>query len=155
MTSKTQSNQNISLAALTDKLDFYFGQKAPAMPENIKEFIVKYSPYLIIVALVFALPALLLAFGLTTVAMPFAYVNGFHSGFTFSITALISLIALVLEVMALPGLFKRTKKSWTFLYYSSLVTILGYLLSFNLGSLIIGGAICLYILFQIRSYYKN
>lgn len=146
---------NKYLTQIESKLDLYFGKKAPAMPENIKELIVKYSPYLIIAVLVFSLPALLLAFGLTTIAMPFAYTNGINSGFSFSITALVTLLALVLQVMAIPGLLKRTKKSWEFMFYASLVSLLSSVLSLNLGSIIIGGAISFYILFQIKSYYKN
>lgn len=146
---------NKYLTQVEEKLDLYFGKKAPAMPENIKELIVKYSPYLALVMLIFAIPALLLAFGLTTIALPFAYVSGVHTGFSFSLTALISLVALVLEVMAIPGLFKRTKKAWQYMFYASLLSILSYVLALNIGSLIISGAISFYILFQIKSFYKN
>jgi Na+/melibiose symporter-like transporter len=146
---------NKYLTQIEAKLDLYFGKKAPAMPENIKEFIVKYSPYLYLVLLVITLPLILTAFGLTTIAMPFAYVSGLHSGFSFSFTALISLAALILGVMAVPGLFKRTKKSWQYMFYASLLSILSYLLNLRLGDLIINGIISFYILFQIKSYYKN
>lgn len=146
---------NKYLTQIEEKLNLYFGKKAPAMPENIKELIVKYSPYLAVAVLIFALPAILFAFGISTFAMPFAYVGGFHRGFSFSFIALISLIALVFEVMAIPGLFKRTKKSWQYMFYASLISLLSSLLSLDLGSIIIGGAISFYILFQIRSYYKN
>lgn len=147
-------NKNI-LVQVEEKLDLYFGKKAPVMPENIKELIVKYSPYIAIAVLVFSLPALLFAFGLTSVAMPFAYMNGVRSGFSFSITSLITLAALVFQVIAIPGLLKRTKQSWKYMFYASLISLLSSLLSLDLGSLIIGGAISFYILFQIKSYYKN
>lgn len=147
-------NKNI-LVQVEEKLDLYFGKKAPVMPENIKELIVKYSPYIAIAVLVFSLPALLFAFGLTSVAMPFAYMNGVRSGFSFSITSLITLAALVFQIIAIPGLLKRTKQSWKYMFYASLISLLSSLLSLDLGSLIIGGAISFYILFQIKSYYKN
>ncbi|HWS49301.1 MAG TPA: hypothetical protein VN174_04605 [Candidatus Methanoperedens sp.] len=147
-------NKNI-LVQIEEKLDLYFGKKAPVMPENIKELIVKYSPYIAIAVLVFSLPALLLAFGLTSVAMPFAYMNSIRSGFSFSITSLITLAALVFQVIAIPGLLKRTKQSWRYMFYASLISLLSALLNLDLGSLIIGGAISFYILFQIKSYYKN
>lgn len=146
---------NKYLSQIEEKLELYFGKKAPSMPENIKEAIVKYGPYLSIIMLVFSLPALLLAFGLTTVAMPFAYVGSLHTGFSFSFTALISLMALVLEVIAIPGLFKRSKKSWKYMFYASLLSLLSSILALNLGSVVIGGAISFYILFQIKSLYKN
>jgi hypothetical protein len=146
---------NKYLNLIEEKLDLYFGKKAPAMPENIKEAIVKYSPYLSIIVLLFTLPAILFAFGLSSLVMPFAYVNGIHTGFSFSITALISLASLVFEILAIPGLFKRTKQSWKLMFYASLLSLLSSLLSLSLGSLIIGGVVSFYILFQIRSYYKN
>ena len=135
--------------------NLYFGKKAPAMPENVKEFIVKYSPYLYLLVLILTIPAILLAFGLTAVAMPLAYVGGFQSGFSFSVTALISLAALVLGAMAIPGLFKRTQMSWKYMFYASLLSLLSYLLDLKLASVIINGIISFYILFQIKSYYKN
>ena len=146
---------NKYLSQIEEKLELYFGKKAPSMPENIKELIVKYSPYLSIIMLLLALPALLLAFGLTTIAMPFAYVGNLHTGFSFSFTALLSLISLILEVMAIPGLFKRSKKSWKYMFYASLISLLSSILALNLSSVVIGGAISFYILFQIKALYKN
>lgn len=147
-------NKNF-LVQIEEKLDLYFGKKAPAMPENVKELIVKYSPYLIVVVLVISLPALLLAFGLTSVALPFAYMDGVRSGFSFSISAIVALAALVFQGIAIPGLFKRTKQAWTFMFYGSLLSLLSSLLKFDLGSLIIGGVISFWVLFQIKALYKN
>jgi hypothetical protein len=146
---------NKYLSQVEEKLNLYFGKKAPSMPENIKEFIVKYSPYLSIVMLIFAIPAILISFGLVTFAIPLAYLSSVHTGFTFSITALISLASLVFEAIAIPGLFKRTRQSWQYMFYASLLSLLSYLLAFNIGSLIISGAISFYILFQIKALYKN
>jgi len=155
MNTKTSGDWKKMLADFINTLDLYFGKKAPTMPENIKELIVKYSPYLSIIMLVLTLPAILFAFGITGLIMPFAYANSFRTGFSFSFSALISLVAMALEIAAIPGLFKRTKKSWEYLFYASLVGLLSSLLSLNLSSLIIGGVISFYILFQVRSYYKN
>jgi len=146
---------NKYLSQVEEKLNLYFGKKAPAMPENIKEFIVKYSPYLGIIMLIFAIPAILLSFGLASFMMPLAYISSIHTGFTFSITALISLASLVFEAIAIPGLFKRTKQSWQYMFYASLLSLLSYFLALNFASLIVSGAISFYILFQIKSLYKN
>ena len=146
---------NKYLTEIENKLDLYFGKKAPTMPESIKELIVKYSPYVIIIALVLSLPALLVAFGLGSFFAPVAYVSGVKNVFNFSYLAIFSLASLVLEVMALPGLFKRTKKSWQFMFYATLVSLLGDLVGLSLINLIISALISFYILFQIKSYYKN
>ncbi|HNY04427.1 MAG TPA: hypothetical protein PKI92_01580 [Candidatus Woesebacteria bacterium] len=132
--------KNKYLTQIEKTLDLYFGKKAPPIPENIKELIVKYSPYFIILTIV-----LTLAFGF----------RGFRTAYNFSPWGLLSLVALILEGMAIPGLLKRTRLSWEYLFYASLVSLLSNLLSINLGSLIIGGAISFYLLFQIKSYYKN
>jgi len=63
-------------------------------------------------------------------------------------------ISVVLEFLAVPGLFKKTRQGWNFVYYSALVSVLYSLVSFNLGGLIIGALISFYILFQVRTYYK-
>lgn len=137
--------KNKYLTQIEDTLDLYFGKKAPPMPENIKELIVKYSPYLIILAIVLTFPSLLLAFGL----------RSFGAVYNFSLWGLLGLTALVIQAIAIPGLLKRTKESWMLMFYASLISLISSLLSFNLGSLIIGGIFSFYILFQIKSYYKN
>jgi len=144
---------NKYLTQIEEKLDLYFGKKAPAMPENIKEFIVKYSPYLTLIALALSISALLLALGLSSAFMPLAYAGGYRPAF--SLSSIISLVAMILEIVALPGLFKRTKNSWELMFYASLIMVLSYIFALNIGSLIIGGAISFYVLFQIKSYYKN
>lgn len=139
---------------LQDFLDLYFGKKAPQLPENIKEALVKYSPYLVIVAIVLAVPGLLIALGISTLAVPFAAMGAFRYGPSFTLAGLVLLISLVLEAVALPGLFKRAKSAWNLMFYSSLINAVYQLVTFNLGGLIIGTLISFYILFQIRSYYR-
>lgn len=147
--------KNNYLGEIEGKLELYFGKKAPAMPENIKEMIVKYSPYISIIVIILCLPALLTSFGLSAVVMPFTYLRSFHSGFSFSISALVLIASMVFEFMAIPGLFKRSKQSWKYMFYASLLSLLSSLLDLDLGSVLISGIISFYVLFQIKSYYKN
>lgn len=142
------------LVKIENFLDLYFGQKAPAIPANIKEMIVKFSPYISLIGILLMLPAILFAFGLSSLALPFAYMGGFSRGFHFSFGTLFSIVIIVLEALALPGLFKRLLSGWRLMYYASLVTVVLNILTLNLGSLIIGGAISFYILFQIKALYR-
>jgi hypothetical protein len=139
---------------LEDFLNLYFGQKAPNLPGNVKEIIVKYGPYISLVLIVLSLPVILMAFGFTGILLPFSYFSGIRSGLSLSIGTLLSLAVIVLEVMALPGLFKRQLSAWHLMYYGSLVSALQALLAVNLGNLIIGAVISFYFLFQIKSLYK-
>ncbi len=63
-------------------------------------------------------------------------------------------VSLGLEAAALPGLFKRQRQGWMLLFYGVLVHGAYNLFSLNVGGLIIGTAISLYILMQVRSKYS-
>lgn len=65
----------------------------------------------------------------------------------------IAFVAFVLEVLAMPGLFTRKKYAWTLVMYASLLSVVESLIHFSVGG-IIGGIIGLYILFQVKEYYK-
>ena len=143
-----------SLKSLEGTLDLYFGQKAPAMPTNIKELIVNLAPWLTLILGLLSLPAILFVFGLGTLFAPFSFLGGVRAGFNYSLSMIVLAISVVLEFLAVPGLFKKTRQGWNFVYYSALVSVLYSLVSFNLGGLIIGALISFYILFQVRTYYK-
>ncbi len=141
-------------------LDEYMVTKAPfALPLGLKEFIAKASPYLIILFAIMALPLILGAIGLTTMLTPFAMMGGgwgFGWGFGAIISLVVAAISLVLELMAVPGLFKRTKGSWRLLFYVSIVSLIGSILSVSgiIGG-IIGAVIGWYVLFQMKDMYTN
>lgn len=149
-----QNDWNATLAKLDTLLTLYLVKKAPSLPDNIKELIVKYGPYLSLIMVVLTLPAIAFAFGLSSLFAPFAYLGGVRYGSTFGIGTLFSIAFIVLNLIALPGLFKRKLASWNFLFYATLVNAVYQLLSLSLGNLIIGTAISLYILYQVKSYYK-
>jgi hypothetical protein len=133
--------------------------KLPQLPDSVDEFIVKYGPYLMIVGLVFGVLGLLTTFGLMAAFSPlasvgYAYGYGYRYGAHFSLFGLVELVSMVLMAIAIPGLLKRTKAAWNLMFYASFVTAISYLVSMNLGSLIIGMALNWYCLFQIRKFYK-
>jgi hypothetical protein len=142
------------LTQIESTLDLYFNKKAPQLPANIKEAIVKYGPYITLVLLVLSLPFILGLLGLSALFMPAAALGGARFGLTYMLGVILMLVQLGLEVWALPGLFKRQKSGWDKLFYSSLVSVVYNLVSMNLFGLIIGAMISFYFLFQVRSYYK-
>lgn len=144
------------LVDLEKKLNEIFAEKAPKLPESVCNFLVKYGPYFMVVGVIIAAFALLVSFGLLAAIMPLAtmgyYGYGYHYGFEF--WNIFSLGVMVLQIMALPGLFKRTKSAWNLIFYASLVEILSSVFSSGLISAAIGAAISWYFLFQIRRFYK-
>jgi hypothetical protein len=159
MKNDTQTPTATDFKSVMSQLDAFLTQwlvkKAPSLPENIKEIIVKFSPYLSIIALVFSIPALLGLLGLYTLFSPAILLGGARYGFS-SIVSIVFLVAtLVLEGMAIPGLFARKMSAWKLIFYVALINAVDALLHFNLGGLIIGTVISLYFIYQIKSYYKN
>lgn len=133
--------------------DFYLVRKAPfQIPDNAKEIIVKYGPWLGVIFLVISLPAILFVLGVGTALMPFGGL-GYASGF--GIAAVAMIIHLGLLVAALPGLFARKMSGWRLLFYSELVSIVSSLLNYAIIGAIVGGAIGLYIIFQVRDKYHE
>lgn len=150
-----KTNYTTYLNSLTSTLETYMVQKAPPLPASWKGFIVKILPWLIIISLIFTIPAILAAFGLTTFLLPMSFLPIIAGiGFAFTLSLIINALGVVLKIMALPGLFKHTKRGWSLLYYSVLLGAVANLIVFNIIGLVIGTLISLYILFQIRSYYK-
>ncbi|MFA6081322.1 MAG: chromate transporter [Patescibacteria group bacterium] len=145
---------------LETTLDEYLVEKAPfQLPKNVKEIIVKFSPYLAILGVVMGIPGVLALLGAGAFLAPLGLVGGMMTGRPFlGVGYIISILFLgvmiVLEGLAIPGLFSRSKKGWTFIYWSALVGIVQNIISFNVGGLVIGGLISLYFLFQVKEYYK-
>lgn len=153
---ETKIDSNGFLKMVSDweeKLNIYFGQKAPKLPQSMIDFMVKVGPYLMIISLVFTIPIILFAFGFGALISPLAFLN-IGYGVHFSLSTIFSVVVMVLQIMAISGLFKRLKSAWNLMFYASLVQALSYLLSFSLGNLVIGMAISWYFLFQIRKEYK-
>lgn len=136
--------------------DTYLHKKAPFhIPPNGREAIVKIGPWIALVLMILALPVILFALGLSAVFAPAAMMyGGYHTGAGYMLQGLLSLAALVMQAIALPGLFKRALKSWYLLYYAALVSAVAQLLGGQIIGMLIGLIISLYILFEIKDYYK-
>ncbi len=147
-----------SFGQLETLLDDYLGKKAPALPDNIKETLVSFAPYLAIIGIVLALPALFALLGIGAMMRPFtaflgaSYMMSYGWGYYIGVIGL--LISAVLEALAIQGLFKRSMESWRLMYYSSLVSFVASILQGAISSAIIGGLIGMYILFQVKPKYK-
>ncbi len=137
-------------------LDQYLVKKAPALPKGGKEFIVKIAPWLVIVGAVLSIPAIFAIFGVTSMmsAAPGGTAVAVALGPTYYLSIILLIVVIVMELFALPGLFARTKSGWNLVFYATLISAVSSLVSMNLGALIIGTLLSLYLLFQVREYYK-
>ncbi len=137
------------MEALIAWLNTWFGQKAPALPAKGREFIVKIAPWLSIVMIALAAPAVLALVGFGGYVGRYAMYGMYSGGYYWIFAA----ATIVLNILALPGLFKRYISGWNYSFYAVLVSGVSSLLMGDIVGLIIGLAIGFYILFQIKSYY--
>ena len=152
-------NQVSALTAQIDTaLEPYFLKKAPQLPANIREIIVKIVPYFTVIGVIIAAMGLLLAVGITAVATPALLFLGGMGGAQAVAGGVVGLVFLViqgiLEAMAIPGLFKRQKAAWNLLFLANIVGAIYNLISLNIIGLVVGFLISFYLLYQIKSYYK-
>ena len=146
-------------AKLEVTLEEYLGKKAPQLPKEWKEVIVKFAPYLAILGVIFGAFSFLALLGLGAFLAPLGFVGGMMTGRPFLgigyiVNVLFFGVMILLDGLAISGLFSRSKKAWTYLYWSALVGVVQNIVSFNVGGLIIGGLLSLYFLFQVKEYYK-
>lgn len=152
--------KNAGLGQLEDTLELYLVKKAPfQLPANVKEIIVKLAPWFSILTIVITLPGILAVLGLSALGGAITSILGplataqYASSVTLSIIVLA--LSVILELLALPGLFGRKEGGWRMLFYATLVSLVSSLLSFaTLFNGLISALIGLYFLFQIKSYYK-
>ncbi len=148
-----------ALGQLENTFDEYLVKKAPfQLPLNVKEALVKFVPWLALIGGIIGLAGALTVFGLGTVFGPLSmfagpqYARSLYSTYIFS-TVLLGVTA-VMQLMAFGPLKARKERGWKLLYWSELIWIVASLIDFSFFNAVLGGLISLYLLFQIRSYYK-
>ena len=132
----------------------FFVNSLPSLPKGLKEFIVNIGPWGVLVSLLLTLPAVLTLFGLGTMMAPFGYMMRARWMYGFSLSWILVIATFGLNAWALPGLFKRQMSAWRLMLYSLLISAVGSLLTGEIISFIVGTGLSLYILYQVKSYYK-
>lgn len=158
-------------------LDFYLVKKAPSLPDGVKDFLVKAIPWFYGISLAISVINFFRFYtpDLSSVRSDgFNIVNSLFSvdpffGFFSVLSALLSLSASVITIMALPGLIKRAESAWKLVYYTtflsalaaifqlpSLILFTGYFifLPFSIVWIGVGFLFPNYFLFQLRKHYK-
>jgi len=154
--SKPKTSPKQTLSQLEDTLEQYLVDKSPVqIPENIKELLVTFGPWLMLIGLVAQVPTLLGAIGyLSGGQNPYAFIGRPDIAVSLNIRLIFQVAGMILQAIAIPGLLKRSQAGWNLLYYSVLVITVGALITFNIFGAILGFVLSMYFLFQIRSYYR-
>jgi hypothetical protein len=133
----------LALGQLEDTLELYLVKKAPfSIPDEWKELIVKFAPYLTLLGIVIYVLGFLSTLGLASIF-----------GFLYYLMLIYTLAVVVLVGLAVKPLFSKNITGWKFIYYAVLVNALYSIVTFSFGGLI-GVVVLLYFIFQVKSCYK-
>jgi hypothetical protein len=140
-----------ALQSLEDSLNDIFVEKGPPLPASGKKALVKYLPWFNLVLGSFTLYSLYAVW----------HWAGSRLGFGIWLGLIVLAVEALLYIAAYPGTRDRKKAGWDLLFYALLVNIVyGVVILFttygsigNLIGAVIGSAIGLYLLFQIRASY--
>lgn len=137
---------------LENELEPIFLGKFPPFPDNVKELLVQYGPYLILIGAILGLLGLLTAFGIGTAALGIGMAS-YGSGFSFYVGIVLATVMMIMYLMAFSPLRARKKAGWNLMYYALLLSLISSLLQLAILSVIIGGVLGFWVLFQIRDKY--
>lgn len=148
------AEKSMNMDSIMKMLEDWFA-KAPALPPNAKEVLVKIAPWLALIFGILGILAAVSATGLLAVLSPLMVLGG-GVGLAAGglVGALLGIVSSVLLLMAYPGLKDRKMAGWKWSFYSEAVSIVASVVALNLVGAVIGALIGFYILFQIKSYYK-
>ncbi len=136
--------------------EYYLVEKAPVqIPTNAKKAIVTYAPWAVALAALYQLQAILLLvrFTLPGFKVLEQYLPSLANSFAFQ--TIFYVVQLAFLVVALPGLFKRQIEGWNALIVVVFVNVLMNIYRASVLTGVISLVLGLYVLFQVREYYKG
>ncbi len=136
-----------------DKVLEDFFKQLPPLPANAVDVIFKITPWLALIFGILGVLGAISAFGLFSVLAPFAVVGGVGNWGLGMVASIGWLVSSVMMLLAFPGLKAGKMGGWNLLFWSEIVNIVTSVIGISIGS-IIGAAIALYLLYQIKPKYK-
>lgn len=123
-------------------LERYLGESCPVrLPDAHRGYFVRGLPWAPIVAA----PFYLIALGATAIGFVFGGPAGM-------LNAVLTIVAVGFGVLAVPGLFRRSRGGWAFLTYATAVTLLQSAVNLDVLQMLFEGAF-LWAVFQVKYRY--
>jgi len=133
-------------------LDYYLVKKAPfQIPEDGRELIVKWGPWITVILLALMLPLALAVLGVGSFLMPY---GGYAYATGFGVAAVFLVLHFALMIMALPGLFARKMSGWRLMFYAQVASLVQSIMYYAIGTGLVTALIAFYIMFQVRTKYR-
>lgn len=131
----------------------YLYKSMPKLSKGVRATIEGALPWFVLVMSIFAVFGMFATLGLGAIASPFM-ILGKRSFTMFWLSWGVAAVQLVLEVMAIPGLFNKRRAAWMLLYYSNTLGLLMSIISFSVGGIILA-LFLIYVLYQVKSSYTK
>lgn len=147
---------------LITMLEPYFTKQAPfQIPAKWRENLVEWIPWINLIVGILLLPAVLVTLGLAGFVSVVAVSAGVTEGPLVLISGLFLVVSIALLFITFPGLKARKLSAWKLVFWADIVFFvygvfnsLGTGMIFNVLMQALSTIIGLYVLFQIKSYYK-
>lgn len=158
MAAKSKSSSD--LIAL---LEPYFTKQAPfQIPKKWRENLVNWIPWINLVIGILLLPALLVLVGLGTVVGVVAPLAGNAAVPVFYwLSLILAVVSIAILFITFPGLRARKLSAWKLVFWADIIYLAYGIVSalangdiLSVFTNLIGTAVALFVLFQIKSYYK-
>ncbi len=128
-------------------------KKLPPLPPNAVNGLVSVTPWIALIFGLLGVIGAISAFGALSFLAPFAVMGGAKNYGLGLVSTIGWGISSVMMLLAFPGLKAGKTGGWNLLFWSELVSAIASVISISIGG-IIGVAIALYLLFQIKNKYK-
>ena len=146
---------------LISEIDKYV-KKVPSLPTNVKELLIQFAPWAAILSIVVSVPALLAVLETGSLYNTYGMMGNYGVrggyfaswGMRYTLMVVFLIANLALRGLSIKGLFAKSIQGWTFLFYSILLYFVYAVFTFDIIGGIIGTAISLYLIFQIKESYK-
>lgn len=125
-------------------------KKAPELPVNARETLVKIMPW---IALIFGVLGVLGGLGAVGVS-PVGLFGGIRNSAMVLVSGILTIVAGVMLLMAYSKVKALKIEGWRLLFWSTVVSLVSSLVVGAIISAIIWALIEFYLLFQIKSHYK-
>lgn len=129
-------------------------KKIPALPNNLRELLVQFAPWIIILSIAVGIPSILRVVSFLTTYRSGNYFYAQVIGPNYTLMVIFLVANLILKSLSVKGLFAKSIEGWNYIFYSVLLYAVYSLLTFYIVGGIIVTAISLYLVFQIKEYYK-
>ena len=143
----------LDLKNLESQMETLFTKSLPALPANAVDVLVKIAPWLAVIGVLMGIPAIMTLLGMSRVASYYR-LAGIDLGWGYQASNILYIIQTILTALSIQGLFARKMAAWRLMFYAAWVSVVAGLISGGVVSMLIGGLISFYLLFQVKKAYK-